>query len=96
MTPLDLTPIKDREAKASKGPWMAAENPKSSFDEEHYSAIDSIHWGHLAEVCTKTDAEDDDDEEGVANFDFILNSRTDIPTLIAEVERLRAILGEKA
>ncbi len=80
--PLDLGAIKAREAEATEGPWRVEESRKPEYS--------------IILVCGP-----DDTGEEVIHFmysdgrepdaEFIASARQDVPALIAEVERLRAI-----
>jgi hypothetical protein len=99
MTPLDLTPIKDREAKASKGPWNTDHDDKFVATPVIDGDWDWITGEMEVPGDDYSAPETDEDIRGKNirnNNIFIAHSRTDIPALIAEVERLRSILGEKA
>lgn len=74
--------IKERCEKATKGPWK-------------HTNINSVH-GPKSLVCQDYDAEDEKEEERQDNdFRFIAHARTDIPDLIAEIERMRGELAAR-
>ncbi|MDH6116865.1 hypothetical protein ABH930_000284 [Kitasatospora sp. GAS204A] len=72
--------IRAREAAATKGPWWADSH-------EIYSGPHDIpglgEW--VAETCVA-----DELERSEANAHFVASARTDVPALLAEVDRLRA------
>lgn len=74
---LDLDPIKAREAAATAGPWKAWIEGRD-------------HWGGDT-IISRFESEDDLYVHGAtdADLDFIAASRSDVPALVAEVERLR-------
>jgi hypothetical protein len=74
MTPDELAAIKEREAKAVPGPWSFRRIESSEYIIEGFDSEE-----YLAMVMP---------ERELATF--IANARTDIPALIAEVERLQA------
>jgi len=88
---LDLEPIKERESKATKGPWEARDDTGNSqwntwgvWTKNAANLVDGARalWIFLVDRMgyQKDDAE------------FIAHSRQDIPNLIAEAERLRTAL----
>jgi len=96
---LDLEPIKKRAREAEEGPWVAGK-PSYRKDGPPYRVnITAPGRGTVAVVfqhATKRVAGSIwptvPDEPG-ANAEFTAHARTDIPALIAEVERLRRIIG---
>lgn len=94
-TPLDLGPIKEREARATRGEWHATfrsirgeDLGQETFAEIHV-AIDNESEHILFDACGAP-ASDYAREKGKANVLFVKHARTDITLLVAEVERLRA------
>ncbi len=83
--PLDLRPIKAREAAATKGPW------KVSTD---YSGPED---GGLPTGYGRVYSSSRDDEivgyTNIEECEFIAHARQDIPALLAEVERLRSVVS---
>ncbi len=91
---LDLDAIKQRVARATAGPWKSAWEHMPAdeetletviYNEDQPNGSKAIvgllyYDGHWA-ACTQP------------NSTFIAHARTDVPDLIAEVERLRALLG---
>lgn len=73
---LDLGAIKARAAAAQRGPWVCSQVADSTWWAVE-SGEDSA-WDDIAESISRAET---------ANF--IAHSRTDVPALIAEVERLR-------
>ena len=90
--PLDLEAIKKRAESATPGPWEwepPSEDPYPMYDEsligpvldgEKFPVQVLSGWGYDA---SGTNCEPQDRE-------FIAHARTDVPALVAEVERLRA------
>lgn len=79
---LDLTPIKERLAKATPGPWRVWQNPHKKSD----VAVETA-WSH-------SDCEGDtelitDYLPTCGDAEFIAHSPEDIAALLAEVEKLR-------
>jgi hypothetical protein len=89
LTAKQLEEIRERAEKATKGPWYftvlgdcaqlsPVEKPKRIIGDL------SIHDGRGNQYKNHISG-----EEGFANTAFIAHSRTDVPALLAEVERLR-------
>lgn len=78
---IDLEPIKAREAAATKGPWIA-ENLETRED-----GTDGCAWG----VSSDEGIVVMHDFVGQIDAVFIASARTDVPALIAEIERLRSL-----
>lgn len=79
---LDLEPIKERLNAATKGPWVA---------------IHDVYGYSIATEDGESFVVDCDGQSPFPNYGdvaFIAATRTDIPALIAEVERLRTILAD--
>lgn len=83
--------IRERESKATKGPWRVGYNDKyitGHILSDHHkyagNAVSDPESVCSAETLTADDAE------------FISHARSDIPFLLAEVERLRAALEAAA
>ena len=84
MTDLNLDAIKARCDAATPGPWaqgMAGDKLLSEVD----------YYGAFGFVILNGDLSDDG-QYGVADAAFIAHAREDVPSLVAEVERLRAVL----
>jgi hypothetical protein len=83
--PLDLAAIRARVAAATAGPWHG----------EH-DEFGCVSQGDYGWVCPGPSfpAYDVDSEQGKADAEFIAHARTDVPLLLAEVERLTAELAE--
>ena len=80
---MNLEPIKARLAAATPGPWgqgMAGDKPLPEVD---YSAA----FGFIT-----INERSDDGAGGVADADFIAHAPTDLADLVAEVERLQAVV----
>ncbi len=78
MTDDELNGIRDRCDRASPGPWRAWVEGR-----DHTSGSSMVQTGS-----------DDIEMSGAteADYDFIAHARQDIPKLLAEVRRLRALL----
>lgn len=82
---LDLTPIKERETKATRGPWEArGQMHVWSFCTAH---TDCHHVNKVADLAYHAAG---GFEQTKADSQFIAHAREDIPALIAEVKRLKA------
>jgi hypothetical protein len=84
-----LDEIKARCDKATPGPWITGDGSKIT----HYNGKDTVLTNSSTYVVTNRATYPDDkyfNDQVYANMDFIAHSREDIPTLIAEVERLTA------
>lgn len=86
--PLDLAAIKERAEKATLGPWLS-----SDADKKRGKRVIVVKQGALAAVHCDEDSFFHD-PHGKANAAFIAASRTDIPALVAEVERLGQIMKQ--
>lgn len=89
-TPLDLEPIKQRLAAATAGPWAWV--PRWACATSSFLRLDNFEAADVIAVETECVSEGDHRTTLVVdepNAAFIAHSRTDIPALIAEVERLR-------
>lgn len=75
--PLDLDAIQQRSNLATPGPWTAGG--------------EWIHPWELTLSATYPMIELDSTEQGAADAAFIAAARTDVPVLVAEIERLRAV-----
>jgi hypothetical protein len=84
MTPEELAEIKARCEKATPGPWCWWGD---RFSGRGIGQGDEYEFGIQVVVYLKGVSTDE-------NADFIAHSRTDIPALVAEVERLRAALEQ--
>jgi hypothetical protein len=100
ITPAELAKIKARADKATPGPWkddsfedIAASGNEywqlriSTFDRPHAWFNDDCEQD---EICSSNNAPSEDRAKWKANAAFIAAARTDIPRLVAEIERLRA------
>jgi len=81
---LDLEPIKARAAAAFPGPWK--------FGEDTAYGMSSIMGPYPTKSVTREWIADAD-AIVPENGDFIAHAREDVPALIKEVERLRALIG---
>lgn len=87
MADLDLEAIRKRAEAATPGPW-AIDPGSNGQDLLAYTANEGKAWtvrAYIAGICWK--------ENWQANMHFIAASRTDVPALCDEVERLRADLA---
>lgn len=88
MTALDLDAIRARAEAATPGPWtygdIASVAGGSLYDED--VMIGAVHWDNLPDPLHRFRSVESADAVGR----FIAAARTDIPVLIAEVERLTA------
>lgn len=75
----DLDAIRDRSAAATVAPWYV-----------EGGAVYDAPRAYM--VCHVGDPAADKTEKAAANADFIACARTDVPVLLAEVDRLRAAL----
>lgn len=81
--PIDLEAIRGRYEKAIPGPWFTAHDDSDDIPDHRHSGLALVETGRdadwwIARLCEWPTA------------DFIANSITDIPALLAEVDRLRA------
>ncbi len=88
MTDEQLAAIEARANAATKGPWWVEREKDHQAGEKGYRAwLIKYRWDDvptwLAESSCHADSE--------ANFDFLSRAREDIPALVAEVRRLRAM-----
>jgi hypothetical protein len=84
---LDLDDIKARAEAATPGPWFPDEGKAKVYNHAGEVAWcrDVVSRGHGAYAIGGQNS---------ANARFTAHAREDVPALIAEVERLRGILGE--
>ncbi|AYV74270.1 hypothetical protein M1D49_07850 [Bacillus sp. PK3-056] len=92
LTTEQLNAIKERAEKATAGPWEVRKWSVPTNDQffvrqsgesetkEIATAWQGVRYPRMPEICG---------EEAKSNAIFIAHSRTDIPALIAEVERLQ-------
>jgi hypothetical protein len=88
---LDLPAIRARAEAATPGPWQEVLCPKSAFDGKDWIGVaseDVVGKGGLG-VCINGRVGDGHEVQSVADAEFIAHARTDIPALLAEVDRLR-------
>ena len=83
MTESELKEIEARTNASTEGPWRSAVNYNGNPPRIYYMVGDLDAKDGLARVVDSCDAE------------FIANARTDVPALIAEVRRLRALIKSK-
>jgi hypothetical protein len=83
-----LAEIRERESKATKGPWKVYPSNDPSM-----SVISGKDWFKFAEVVTRMHAAKEDNPVGVANAAFMAHARADIPYLLEALasERSSAI-----
>lgn len=84
LNPEQLAAIEARANAATPGPWQE----HSDYGKDFYAYLGG---SYLRGVGTLTFG---DGEEAEADRAFVLNARTDIPALLAEIERLRARVAE--
>jgi len=86
----ELNDIEARALVASEGPWRSAAGPAD--DPEAGEALILTAANHnppYLYLRTNTG-----DQVTPQDFDFIANARQDVPSLVAEVRRLRGLLAE--
>jgi hypothetical protein len=82
MSAAEIQAIKQRAAAATPGPWI-----------EHIEARDSLSGSDVI----STGGEDIYmPGASVADYVFVAKARADVPRLVAEIERLRALLDQPA
>lgn len=86
--PLDLEAIKAREGAASAGPWEAKAYRVYAPAEPIPGRISAACWRPWGPVTGASSIE--------ADAEFMAAARTDLPKLVAEVERLIALNRELA
>jgi hypothetical protein len=79
MNDKQLQEIKDRESKATKGPWVHLENTP------FWGEIRTANEKEFTQIAVMPHLDDRTDD-----FNFIAWAREDIPALVVEVERLQA------
>ena len=82
---IDLEAIGMREKLATPGPWIFGEFVNDTMD-------DDVHAENGQVICR---APEEIEDGWDLDMDFIAHARQDIPDLIAEVRRLRALVEEK-
>jgi hypothetical protein len=89
LTNEELAAIRKRAEKATPGPWV---NMGVSVATAHpeYQEVSRWYNGTSNDVCSLNDGEYIVSGNAEADADFIAHARTNIPKLIAEVERLHA------
>lgn len=80
---LDIDLIEARASAATPGPWVTFEDGPYC-DGAVYTAAEEEYWG---QVCVDPEADDRPTDR-----QFIAHARDDIPDLIAEVRRMRAVV----
>ena len=86
---LNLTPIRERCEKATPGPWVW----RSNYLEVEGSWEDPTReWTRIADDGSAGGEYNEAIDTHGPDADFIAHARTDIPALLAEVERLRRLL----
>lgn len=94
---LDLTPIKARWADVADGPWAVEEWTDRDYeyddDDERvtYLALRAESPSKMAPGSYELGR-----LHAVREADAIAHAREDVPALVAEIERLRALVGESA
>lgn len=85
-----LAEIKAREQAATQGPWMVGDGSIELFFQGQNAVVSESRV--IAERATYNDL--NRDKHTFADIAFIAHARTDIPALLAEVERLTDIEKE--
>jgi hypothetical protein len=78
MNDKQLQEIKDRESKATEGPWVHLENTP------FWGEIRTANEKSFTQIAVMPELDDRTDD-----FNFIAWARTDIPDLLAELEQLQ-------
>ena len=86
--PLDLDAIRARAEAATPGPWEAG--IQWVYSDGQIYADDNRVPDVLGMEFADPDRAEDEARRGQRNAEFIAAARTDVPTLLAEVKRLRA------
>ena len=101
-----LAEMRERCEKATKGPWGAVKYnpniiaPEAEVDKPIGYAIDQRRDSEFCQYVASTHGADSEFEhrltrlKALENADFIAHSRTDIPALLDEVERLLGVFDE--
>lgn len=99
-----LNEIRQRCERATKGPWSPGREDMQSYDGATDQPFSSVyadddragsHMGHkLPLVIARIDGKDIEAEEEKANARFIAHARTDIPDLLAEIERMKVFIHD--
>lgn len=85
-----LEEIKERTEKASEGPWIRYGN-RMTLGDYKFISIGTQEEPFIHVSCGHKDSKDDKFYSiSFKDADFIAHSRTDIPALIAEVEKLKS------
>lgn len=87
MTPEQLAKIKARADAATEGPWVEFCGDISQQIPHEETGVLDVYPGS-EDICTHEDG-----VLRVEDIDFIAHARTDIPALVAEVERLQEEVG---
>jgi hypothetical protein len=85
---MNLQEIKEREAKATPGPWLEDFNDDGFLIVHPYDQLD-----YPTIICGFGDAEDTEQIDHI-NASFIAHAREDVPALVAEVERLHTEIDQ--
>lgn len=88
--PLDLAPIKKRDAQATAGPWFFKVQTARRVEPDGSVMIGAVAPGHQIRARPPGGSFPSSDGE------FIAHARADVPALIAEIERLRALASASA
>lgn len=81
-SPVDVAAIRERCEAATPGPWIR--------DPEYASVCAPARDGECVAVCSMSDGPPA--AGWVADAEFIAHAREDIPVLLAEIERLQAVV----
>ena len=91
MTPVQLAEIREREAKATAGPWRSNHGRHTVLDKGHKKYI-SKRTGYVPEPHTMGDGETG--YMTTDDADFIAHARTDIPALLAALDAAASLAKE--
>ena len=93
MTEDELAAAEARAAAATPGPWERCD--AGTWQHGRYRRTEVFVRRPDDDVAIASDILDpESDEVSDANADFIAHARTDVPALVAEVRRLRAVVDE--
>lgn len=87
---MNLEEIKAREQAARPGPWEVGDGSKQSYRLGKNAVVSRVFGNIASKPIYRFPNSEKYNEHVYADMDFIAHSRTDIPELISEVERLTA------
>ena len=85
----ELAAMERRAAAATRGPWQSFVEGRN-----HESGDSMIRLGGLDDACPDMYVTHEKRPAPAADLDFIAHARQDLPRLVAEVRRLRSIIGK--